>query len=343
MGLLDGAIGGTLAGAAGNLASSVPNAVTTQDTKTNTNQGTTSVAGQAGEQTTQTLQDTAPTVNTAIEKTAEYTKNLEPIVQSATDSAQHVTNLNESTTQVAHDNYVKSVQSTSDGLIATDHAIQQMGEAAKIDPTRYQTNLGLRKQTLAALGMALSGIGAGLTGQPNMAMEVFQRNLDRDIDAQKQTFLNLKDVADARLKQVNALQNNQAMNSTAQSAASVGAFTGINSILDSVSALSKVGTVKWQADLLKQLNSQNLLKAYDDHAKVFTTQTLSGNQENMNAIGLMLKQIFKHTTAVPAPKTSAPPETKTPFQQPQTDTKQSGQPTLHDQITEYLNNAVGSK
>lgn len=37
----------------------------------------------------------------------------------------------------------------------------------------------------AGLGMILSGIGSGLTGQPNMAAQFIQQSIDRDIDAQK--------------------------------------------------------------------------------------------------------------------------------------------------------------
>ena len=48
----------------------------------------------------------------------------------------------------------------------------------------------LGNKLLAGIGLVLSGIGSGLTGQPNLAMEMLQKTIDRSIDAQKQTFAN---------------------------------------------------------------------------------------------------------------------------------------------------------
>jgi hypothetical protein len=56
---------------------------------------------------------------------------------------------------------------------------------AKIDPNRFLDSKDTGQKILAGIGMLFSGMGSGLTGQPNMAMDVINRAIDRDIDAQK--------------------------------------------------------------------------------------------------------------------------------------------------------------
>jgi len=56
---------------------------------------------------------------------------------------------------------------------------------AKIDPSRIWANASTGNKVLAGIGILLSGIGSGLTGQPNLAMQVIDKTIDRDIDAQK--------------------------------------------------------------------------------------------------------------------------------------------------------------
>lgn len=81
---------------------------------------------------------------------------------------------------------------------ATDHAIAvkkiqgEMQEnynavmAGKIDPNRVWNNTSTAGQVGSLVGVLLSGIGSGLTGQSNMAMDVINKAIDRDIEAQKQ-------------------------------------------------------------------------------------------------------------------------------------------------------------
>lgn len=57
----------------------------------------------------------------------------------------------------------------------------------KVDSSRLWNNMSTGNKVLAAVSVALSGIGAGMQGQPgkNVALEVIQKAIDRDIDAQK--------------------------------------------------------------------------------------------------------------------------------------------------------------
>lgn len=55
----------------------------------------------------------------------------------------------------------------------------------KIDPDRYYKSMSTASKIASGIGMVLGGLGAGLTGQPNMAMQVMQNAVDKDIEAQK--------------------------------------------------------------------------------------------------------------------------------------------------------------
>lgn len=57
--------------------------------------------------------------------------------------------------------------------------------AGKIDPQRYMHSKSTGSKIAAAIGIMLSGIGSGLTGQPNMAMQVLNKNIENDIESQK--------------------------------------------------------------------------------------------------------------------------------------------------------------
>lgn len=55
-----------------------------------------------------------------------------------------------------------------------------------IDAKRYVNNMSGGERVGTAIGLLLSGIGSGLSGQPNMAMDYLNKQIDRDIEAQKQ-------------------------------------------------------------------------------------------------------------------------------------------------------------
>lgn len=65
---------------------------------------------------------------------------------------------------------------------------------SRIDPNRLWANASTGQKVAGAIGMILGGIGSGLTGQPNLAVQLIDRAIDRDIDAQKAT-LDLKKTA----------------------------------------------------------------------------------------------------------------------------------------------------
>lgn len=71
------------------------------------------------------------------------------------------------------------------GLDQEQALLTQAYMNGKIDPQRMWHNADTGNKIGAAIGILLSGIGSGLTGQPNMAMGVINKMIDQDIDAQR--------------------------------------------------------------------------------------------------------------------------------------------------------------
>lgn len=55
----------------------------------------------------------------------------------------------------------------------------------KIDPNRVWSNASTGNKVMASLGLILGGMGSALTGQPNAALQILDKTIDRDIEAQK--------------------------------------------------------------------------------------------------------------------------------------------------------------
>ncbi len=64
-------------------------------------------------------------------------------------------------------------------------AIEEGVANSTIDPHRMWNNASTGNKVLAGIGVLLSGIGSGMTGQQNMAMTVINKAIENDIDAQK--------------------------------------------------------------------------------------------------------------------------------------------------------------
>jgi hypothetical protein len=55
----------------------------------------------------------------------------------------------------------------------------------EIDPGRYMANMGTVGKISTTLGLILGGIGAGMTGGPNLAYKALESAIDRDVESQK--------------------------------------------------------------------------------------------------------------------------------------------------------------
>lgn len=68
---------------------------------------------------------------------------------------------------------------------ARDDLLQQSAADKTIDPNRLYKNMDTGSKIASGLAMILGGIGAGLTGGPNLAAQQINRAIERDIDAQR--------------------------------------------------------------------------------------------------------------------------------------------------------------
>lgn len=70
-----------------------------------------------------------------------------------------------------------------------------------INPTRYMDNMSTGKRILTGIGLILGGMGGGMTGQGNPAVDFLQHNIDRDIEAQKAELGKKENLLSANLRQ----------------------------------------------------------------------------------------------------------------------------------------------
>lgn len=61
---------------------------------------------------------------------------------------------------------------------------------SKVDPSRLWNNKSVPGKISSVIGILVGGLGAGLTGKENMAIETINRMIDQDIDAQKSDIAN---------------------------------------------------------------------------------------------------------------------------------------------------------
>lgn len=64
--------------------------------------------------------------------------------------------------------------------------LQQAYVEKKIDPRNYYKNRTTGQKIMSGIGMLLSGFGAGISGQENLAFKMLQKAVQDDVDAQKE-------------------------------------------------------------------------------------------------------------------------------------------------------------
>lgn len=75
-------------------------------------------------------------------------------------------------------------QHTNAAMAEADQA-KQAYMTQKLDPNRVWHNMSTGNKAMATIGIILGGIGSGLTGQPNAALNVLEKMVDRDVESQK--------------------------------------------------------------------------------------------------------------------------------------------------------------
>lgn len=76
-------------------------------------------------------------------------------------------------------------QEKQQGLMSEiDNVIKDVKDQ-KIDPNHFWNDRGSLGKVSTAIGLILGGMGSGLTGGPNMALEFLNKQIDRDIEGQR--------------------------------------------------------------------------------------------------------------------------------------------------------------
>ena len=74
---------------------------------------------------------------------------------------------------------------TSQQIDAERMALHNDLQNGHVEPQHYLNNLSGFGQAMTAIGLALGGYGAGINGGSNQAMDFLNKQIDRDVDAQK--------------------------------------------------------------------------------------------------------------------------------------------------------------
>jgi hypothetical protein len=114
----------------------------------------------------------------------------------------------------------------------------------KIDPNRVWHNTSTGNKILAGIGLLLSGIGSGLSGQKNMALEIIQKKIDQDIDAQKADKENSRSLFQMNMEKYKNAQ-------LAEEATRLQMNTALNAKLEAIKASTGSLQAKYNADILQ--------------------------------------------------------------------------------------------
>lgn len=105
--------------------------------------------------------------------------------------------------QAAFGNYQKEFQTINQERDALQNDINNH----HIDPNRLVSGMGFTSKVGTAIGLILGGIGAGMTHTQNAALAVFQHNIDKDIEAQRNELGKKENLLSANLRQYGNLRD----------------------------------------------------------------------------------------------------------------------------------------
>jgi hypothetical protein len=124
---------------------------------------------------------------------------------------------------------MKSYQDHYGELDNERKSFQHDVENAHVDPKHYMSGMGTMSKIATGIGLLLGGMGSGVTGGENLAMSFLNKQIDRDIEAQKTELGKKENLLSANLKQfgnmrdatdmTRVMQNDIVMNKLKEAAA----------------------------------------------------------------------------------------------------------------------------
>lgn len=189
--------------------------------------------------------------------------------------------------QEQHQALLTATQESHNSILAAGDQMTKTAQLAAIDPNKYLKDLGVSGRLITALGMLISGAGSGLTGQPNLALEMFNKNIQRDIDGQKETFLNNYNALKGNISLTETSQHQQMISAQAGAAAALSVATGANVALQGMQANVKSNYAPAVADQAK-LSIQNILmNSQAQYNKLYGMAVSSQDMLQMNGVGML--------------------------------------------------------
>jgi len=180
-----------------------------------------------------------------------------------------------------------ATQESHNSIMAAEDQLKKTADMATIDPSRHLKDMGVSGRLVTAIGMLISGAGSGLTGQPNLAMDMFNKSIERDIAAQKQTFLNNYEAMKGGLALTETSQHQQMISAQAGAAAAISVATGANVALQGMQTNIKSNYAPAIAEQAK-LSIQNILMNNQAlYNKLYGMSVSSQDMLQMNGIGML--------------------------------------------------------
>lgn len=144
-------------------------------------------------------------------------------------------------------------------------ALQEDIKNQHIDPQRYMGSKDTGSRIATAIGLILGGMGAGMTGTSNDALDFLNKQIDRDIDAQRAELGKKETLLSANMKQFNNLHDATQMTKVMQNDMTIAqlkkAEAQASSPIAKARAQQMIGQLEMQvAPMVQQLATRKMLQ-----------------------------------------------------------------------------------
>ncbi len=235
--------------------------------------------------------------NEGIQKAADIEKKVvAPTAAGVKQSGQRVQTSAEALQATAAKEYNDAVQYTHDATIRAESAVKLAADNAKVDPQAYLHSLGTTDKVLTSIGMLLGGFGSGLTGQPNVAIELYKKNTENAIQAQTQTYKNLMESAAQAKGFVLNGQERQMLAAAAYNAATISVMSGNNAAIEGATKQAGAESAPPLADQAKFGNDLRNVDAHGKFGSMYKTVHESGDKRKINILGIGTGAIADHAS-----------------------------------------------
>jgi hypothetical protein len=182
--------------------------------------------------------------------------------------------------------YLKSAQQITQLQAEAENALKMANAKADIDAQRYLKNMSVSDKTVTALGLFFGGAGAGMSRTSNPVADVLQKNIDRDIDEQKQDYANRMQIAAAQAGLLKTAQDKQQIDLMAQQYATITVNNGISNLLNSAQFKAQGAVAPDLVASVQNQLQQNALGALGAYNQNYINTYQAGDTKRLNLFGI---------------------------------------------------------